>query len=192
MVIAAIAVFYLALTSKTNDLNGGWSVDPVHLQFGFTRLLFPFFAGLLLVRVQKPTKINNAFFWSSLLLLVVFAIPRIQLSGFALGNGLFEAVAVVFIFPAIVYIGANGVVTRKLPARLCRFLGVFSYPLYITHYPLVYIFNAWVIDHQIQIAKGWPVALFCLLFALAIAYASLKIYDEPLRRRLTAWQKGRK
>ncbi|MFZ4455652.1 MAG: acyltransferase family protein [Bacteroidales bacterium] len=190
--IAAIAVFYLALTSKTNDLNGGWSLDPVHLQFGFTRLIFPFFAGLLLVRIQKPTKINNAFFWSSLLLLIIFAFPRIQLAGFGLANGLFEAVAVVFIFPAIVYIGANGVVKRALPAKICRFLGVISYPLYITHYPLVYVFNVWVIDHQISIGKGWPVALLCFSVALLIAYLSLKIYDEPLRKRLTAWQKGRK
>lgn len=37
------------------------SLEPAQLRIGFTRLLYPFFAGLLLSRVVKPGRIKHAF-----------------------------------------------------------------------------------------------------------------------------------
>ena len=74
---------------------------------------------------------------------------------------------------------------RSAPAqRLCRFLGAISYPIYITHYPLIYTYTAWVAAHKVPLRDGWPVAALVFLAAVALAYACLKWYDEPVREWL--------
>lgn len=55
-------------------------------------------------------------------------------------NGLYEAFCIICIFPVIVSMGAGGRITGKRSAAVCKFLGDISYPVYITHYPLVYIY----------------------------------------------------
>lgn len=54
--IAAIILLQFALTSPTGDLVGGWALNEEQLRIGFTRLLFPFLAGLLLSRIIKIKK----------------------------------------------------------------------------------------------------------------------------------------
>ena len=54
-----------------------------------------------------------------------------------------------------------------------------------THYPLIYTYTAWVASHKVPLRDGWPVAALVFLAAVAIAYACLKWYDEPVR----AWLK---
>jgi ABC-type uncharacterized transport system permease subunit len=56
--IAGAALIHLAVTSPQGDVIGGWSIDPQQLRIGFTRLLYPFFAGLLLSRIAKPGRIK--------------------------------------------------------------------------------------------------------------------------------------
>jgi peptidoglycan/LPS O-acetylase OafA/YrhL len=70
-------------------------------------------------------------------------------------------------------------------ARLCKFLGDISYPLYITHYPLIYWYTAWVEDNKMTLSpKPLLVGLGLVVAAILIAYASLKWYDEPVREWL--------
>ena len=61
------------------------------------------------------------------------------------------------LFPLIVWTGASGTVTGR-SARVCEFLGDISYPIYITHYPLVYTYTAWVRNHGLTLGEAWPVA----------------------------------
>ncbi|MEO8415233.1 MAG: hypothetical protein ABI472_16360 [Ginsengibacter sp.] len=60
-----------------------------------------------------------------------------------------------------------------------------SYPVYIIHYPFIYIFTAWVIDNHKTIAEAWPVGLLLLVCAVTLAYMILKLYDIPVRKWLT-------
>lgn len=184
VVISGIALIHLAVTSPAGDIIGGWSIDATQLRIGFTRLMFPFFAGLLLCRVIKVTNVKNAFFWSALLLLVILATPRVGGSEHLWMNGLYDSLSIIIIFPLIIYIGASGVVQGKLATRICKFFGDISYPIYITHYPLIYIYTGWVADHKVSIKDGAPIAIVTLLAAIAIAYACLKLYDEPVRKWL--------
>lgn len=142
--IAGAALIHLAVTSPHGDLIGGWSLEPAQLRIGFTRLLYPFFAGLLLSRIAKPGRIKHAFLWCSLLVIVALSIPRIGSSEQVWMNGIYDSLVVVFVFPLIVYIGASGVITHKYASKVNSFLGDISYPLYIVHYPFVYMFMAWV------------------------------------------------
>ena len=43
----------------------------------------------------------------------------------------------------------------------------------------------WVCNNNATITEGIPYMILVLVGAIALAYASLKLYDEPIRRRLT-------
>jgi peptidoglycan/LPS O-acetylase OafA/YrhL len=185
--IAACALIHWGVTGGQGDMIGGWSIEPAQLRIGFTRLMYPFFAGLLLSRTAKLTFIKNAFLWCSLLIIIVLSIPRIGGGTHLWMNGLYEALVIIFIFPLIVYIGASGDVKGKYANRLCQFLGDISYPIYITHYPLIYIYTAWLKNNNVSLENGWPYGLLVLISAIIIAYACLKFYDEPIR----SWLKNK-
>ncbi|HEY8929264.1 MAG TPA: acyltransferase [Mucilaginibacter sp.] len=180
---ACLLVNYL-VTGPQGDLIGGWSVDKTQLNIGFTRLLYPFFAGVLLCRMGKLIHIKNAFAVCSLLLIVIFSIPRIGGVEHLWQNGLYEAVSIIFLFPLVVSIGAGGQITGKRAAKVCKFLGDISYPLYITHYPLIYWHVAWVTNNKIPMTEGILVGMVLVIVSIGIAYASLKLYDEPVREWL--------
>jgi peptidoglycan/LPS O-acetylase OafA/YrhL len=185
VILAGVALVHYAVTSDSGDMTGGWSLNSLQLRIGFTRLMYPFFAGLLLSRTMKLTQVSNSFFWCSLLLVVVFSIPRIGGQAHLWMNGLYESLTIIVVFPLIVYLGASGEVTGKLASRVCKFFGDISYPIYITHYPLIYIYTGWVSDHRsVSFGKAFPYALATLVGAVVIAYASLKLYDEPVRQWL--------
>lgn len=191
--LAGAALIHLAVTSPHGDVIGGWALDPTQLRIGFTRLLYPFFAGLLLSRVTKPTQVKNAFLWCSLLLLITLAIPRIGNADHLWMNGLYDALSIILIFPVIVYLGASGDIKSKAGLRISKFLGDISYPLYITHYPLIYCFTAWAFNNRELIATGSPevmtkvilLAITVVVSSIAIAYACVRWYDVPVRKWLT-------
>lgn len=180
--LAAALLLHFAVTNPNGDVTGGWTLNAEHIRIGITRTLFPFFAGLLLSRVSRPTRIKNAFLWCSLLFVVVLLMPRIGGAEHLWMNGLYEAFCVIIVFPLIVYIGASGVVHNQTEYKICKFLGDLSYPLYITHYVLVYFYVAWVSNHSgITLRQAWPNALLTFSGTIVLAYASLKLYDEPVR-----------
>ena len=88
----------------------------------------------------------------------------------------------IIVFPLIVYLCASGVVRGQTEDRICKFLGDLSYPLYMTHYVLVYFSMAWVSNHSgITLQQAWPKALLTFSGAIVLAYASSKLFDEPVR-----------
>ena len=181
VIFSGIAMIHLAVTGPSGDLIGGWSLEPVQLRIGFTRVMYPFFAGLLLFRVGKLTQIKNAFFWCSLMIVISLSIPRLGGAEHLWENGLYDSLSIIFIFPLIVYIGASGEIVNARVARFCKFLGDISYPIYITHYPLIYLYTAWVYDHKPSISQALPWAILVFISSIGIAYACLKFYDEPVR-----------
>ena len=185
--LAGCALIHLAVTSPNGDVIGGWSIEPTQLRIGFTRLMYPFFAGLLLFRVGKLIHVKNAFFWCSLLIVAILSIPRIGGSEHLWMNGLYDSLTIIIAFPLIVFLGASGEIKGKFATRLCNFLGDISYPIYITHYPILYIYTGWVRDGKIPFQEALPVSLLVLVSCIVLAYVCLKWYDVPVR----AWLKGR-
>lgn len=182
--ISAAALTHYLVTTPRGDITGGWSVNAMELKVGFLRLVFPFLAGMLLQRMHQRIHVKNAFLWCSLLLLVVLFLPRFGTPHTLWINGLYEALVIIFVFPIIVAMGAGEQTNGKTATWMSRFLGAVSYPVYITHYSLIYIYTAWVYDGKLTPKQGveWGAALFVTAFA--IAYACLKLYDEPVRRWL--------
>ncbi|UYQ94966.1 acyltransferase [Chitinophaga horti] len=185
VLIAAAVLFHFVLTNPNGDVTGGWTLNWEHMRAGMTRVMYPFFAGLLLSRVAKPTYIKNAFLWATLLIIAVLFMPRIGGAEHLWLNGLYEAICITVVFPAIVYIGASGVLHQPRERQACKFLGDISYPLYMVHYPLVYFYVAWVSNNKgVTIAEAWPYALATLVGSIILAYVSLKWFDEPVRKWL--------
>jgi peptidoglycan/LPS O-acetylase OafA/YrhL len=183
VLISAIALAHLAISN--GDVSGGWTLNIEQVRIGFTRTMYPFFAGLLLARVIKPTRIKNAFLWCSILIAMVLYMPRIGGAGHLWMNGVYESFCIIVVFPLIVYLGASAVVSTITENRICKFLGDISYPLYLVHYPIVYFYVAWISNHKgITIVQAWPNALLVLIASIALAYVSLKWYDEPVRKWL--------
>lgn len=182
--LAGCALIHLATTSPNGDVIGGWSLGLAQGRIGITRLMYPFFAGLLLSRICTPGRIKHAFLWCSLIVIAVLSFPRVGGSEHLWMNGLYDSLSIIFIFPLVVFMGASGEVKGKFASKICKFFGDISYPIYIIHYPLIYIFTAWVVDNNIPIADAWPTGLLVLFTSIAIAYACLKFYDVPVRKWL--------
>ena len=182
VILAGAVLLHFAVTNANGDVTGGWTLNAEHMRVGITRTIFPFFAGLLLSRVAKPFYLKNAFLWCSLLVAAVLFMPRIGGATHFWMNGLYEAFCIIIVFPLIVYIGAGGVVDNKTEKKICQFLGNFSYPLYMTHYVLLYFYVAWISNHKgITLREAWPYAMLTFSGAIVLAYISLKLYDEPVR-----------
>lgn len=164
---------------------GGWSIAPEQIYIGFTRLLFPFLCGLLISRVGKFIKVVDGFWWCSLLLTAAFAYPCLGGTG-SIVNGFYNAGCILVLFPIIVMMGAGSQIHGKKSAKICSFLGEISYPLYITHYPIMYMQMNWVWNNQdAPLFAHIVVNISTVALSLGLAYASLKLYDIPVRKWLT-------
>ncbi len=94
-----VALIHFLVTGPNGDVIGGWSLTPTQVHIGFLRLLFPFFGGLLLSRITKPTQINQAFLWCSLLVILSLSIPRIGDATTVWMNGIYESIVIIVVFP---------------------------------------------------------------------------------------------
>lgn len=181
-----LAWFALFDVAGYGMIGVGWTLDSVNFLGGSLRMLFPFTMGMLLSRHFRPMQIRGAFWICSVVLLLLFCVPYIESNGPISLNGLFEAVCILFIFPILVWIGASGKTTDKRSTQICKFLGDISFPLYAVHYPLMYLFYAWLIDNKLYtFGEVWPTALIVYIGSIMLAYLCLKCYDEPVRRWLT-------
>lgn len=167
---------------------GGWALTPDQLQIGFTRLLYPFFCGLLLSRMRWLIKVKGGFWWCSLLIIMVLGMPWMGMgtTGDARWtNGLYEAACILVVFPLIVSIGAGSSVVGGKSAAINKFLGEISYPIYIIHYPLVYMQMSWARSHaDAPLSQHIFVAVCILTLSIFVAYGAYKLYDMPMREWL--------
>lgn len=183
---AGIGLAIFAIRGPYGDICVGYSLTGDNVLGGTLRLLFSFSAGLLMSRVFKPAKkINGAFWIGGLAIVVLSAIPRIGGTEHYWMNGLYDTLCFAVAFPLIVYIGASGEIKGKFANKLCKFLGDISYPLYMVHYPFIYLYYAWVKNENLTFVQSLPGAVALFIGSIILAYLSLKLYDEPVRRFLT-------
>lgn len=197
-------VFGLFPDGPQYTVIGGWSLTTQQMYIGFTRLLYPFLCGLLISRILpshmtdanpsgSPIHLRGGFWWCSLAIIVIFSVPCIG-GKTGVPDGLYQAVSILILFPIIVLAGAGSVTTGKKSTAVCKWLGDISYPIYITHYPIMYMQMSWVEDHQD--APLWMhimVNLGVVVISILLAYGLLKAYDEPVREWLkNHWLKRKK
>lgn len=187
--VVSLGIGYTAFAvfdaSGYGNMGVGWTLDSINFLGGMLRMLFPFSMGLLLSRNFKPFKVKGSFWLASSILIIIFAIPYIPSDGNICYNGILEAVCVTLIFPILVRLGASGSTADHKSTAICNFLGRISYPLYMIHYPLMYLFYAWLIENKAPTFTGtWQAALGVYVTCIILALLCMKLYDEPVREYL--------
>jgi len=163
--------------------HGGLNVgfDFTDLYLGGIRVVFPFVAGVLLQRVvinrfgrSMTTKLAHAALFP---LILVLAGPHF-------GGGIYDAVAVIICFPAILCLATLAPAAALLD-RTWSALGALSYPLYVLHFPMVVVASTLAHQHHLQGAMLYTAAIGTFAAAVAVSIVAYNIYDVPFRRALT-------
>jgi peptidoglycan/LPS O-acetylase OafA/YrhL len=182
IILAVFAAVALLLTGlHFGDLIGGWDwetfwVAPV-------RLAYPLLAGLWLSRSGFRRGLRGGYIWLSLVLILMFAVPS-----FGKLDGLYEPLCVIVGVPLILYFGAGAKALGGVLGSVCRFTGRMSYPVYIIHYPFLYIFVHWKDRTQPPQMAVWAAAAGTYAVVILLAWVLLTYYDEPVRRWLSRWR----
>ena len=188
-VVVAVTGAGLA-TAAFTDLSGaynvgfGWSLAGWGALGGFLRLAFSFSAGLLLSRVLKPRRVRGAFWIAAVVIVAVMVCPYVGGDEPSMLNALYDAGCTLVVFPAVVALGACGVTTDRTSGAICEFLGRISYPVYIIHYPVMYLFYNWVWSTGKSFGEVWPVCCCLFVVIIGMAWVAMRFYDEPVRRWL--------
>ena len=181
----ALAAFAVFNVSTYGNIGVGWTLDGVNFLGGSLRMLFPFSLGMLMSRNFKPMKVRGAFWICTVALIALFAVPYLEGMEPLCMNGVYEAFCVIVAFPIILWIGASGTTTDVQSTKICKFLGDISYPVYVIHYPLMYLFYVWLIENKLYtLGETWHVAVCVFVLSIVLAYLCLKLYDEPIRKYL--------
>jgi peptidoglycan/LPS O-acetylase OafA/YrhL len=176
IVVLVSGTALVVVASDRGDIATGWGYNTFWI--AVVRMMFPFFAGLLLFRTGKLIRIPIAFTICSLMLVVVFCLPHFTY------NGIYESAAIIVAFPMIVAAGAGGEIKGKFATKVCKFFGDISYPIYITHYPIIYIYSSWIWIKKPSPDQFLPITVGLFFLMILLAYLSLRLYDEPVRRWL--------
>ncbi|SEN85819.1 Peptidoglycan/LPS O-acetylase OafA/YrhL, contains acyltransferase and SGNH-hydrolase domains [Sphingomonas gellani] len=178
--VAGLLSAAMALTLGSYDT--GWGLT--NFWGAPVRLAYPFMTGLLLFRLQdRLPRWRIGFVPLSVALGLAFAAPLLPTVGGVKLNGLYQALCVLVLFPAIIVVGRHSS-GGPLVRRLCRTAGALSYPLYMTHYPFVYVYMNWI---AIGGATAWStmwVAAALIVFTVVFAFLAYRLWDLPLRRAL--------
>lgn len=173
--LAAIALVYEAIQSK--HLSVGWGGD--NIRGGGIRVAFSFLAGMMIYRSGWIIKSNLGFVSLSLLLLPAFLFPFNESFSW-----IADPLVVIFYFPFLIMLGA-GAMTKKSTQALCRFSGKISYPLYMVHYPFIWIFFSYIEKYKPAMGTTVRIIIIGTALLLAFAYLVLKYIDEPIRKWLS-------
>lgn len=161
----------VAMAVRFHGVDGG--PNSATFVWGACRVLFPFACGVLLHRL--PIFTNRFAAPLAAVLAGLLLAPAIGMVG--------ELISVLLVFPAVVMSGAGAKVGPRL-GGVALWLGRLSYPLYVLHHPIIRLtYNAL---QRFHIASPQLVAAACVLISIAVAWAAMELYDEPVRRWLRA------
>ncbi|WP_134090167.1 acyltransferase [Olivibacter sp. XZL3] len=180
----ALAALWLGWVSfQAGTLIGGW--DGKSAWDGAARIAYSFLAGLLVYRSAWVIKNKLSFLGLSILLLLAFLMPYFE------WNWLVEALIIIFYFPLLIVLGIGTRLSEGI-RKCCVFLGKISYPLYMTHIPMIWIFGNYYSTHQVTRSELILIMLSGTVFSLGLAYLAMIFYDLPIRnyfnaKRWRAW-----
>jgi len=193
IIVAASGVMLGAHVLQGGYLGEGWSFAGNGFLWGMLRMLFPYSLGMLLCRLFLKRRTGKPFdrkyflplfVVCSIAMAVLLSMPFIGDPRHPWMNGLYIFLLITFVFPAIVWTGACAGTGQS---KLCSFIGELSYPLYIVHYPLMYMFYRYhgFPNVTCTMSDVWPMAAVTFFGSIILAVIFLYAYDKPVRHRLS-------
>jgi peptidoglycan/LPS O-acetylase OafA/YrhL len=171
--LAALGLCFVA-HEKTN-IMGGWS-GPTFWE-GSARIAWSFLAGLLIYRSGWIIKNKLGFITLSILLFLTFIMP------FSKWNWLTEPAVVLAGYPLLISLGA-GATTTATVKKIGGLFGSISYPLYMTHYAVIWIWGSYYTKHKPGTSQLFLIITPAIIALLGLAYITMKEYDIPVRKWL--------
>jgi len=171
--LSAVAICFVCY--RSGNLMGGWS-GPTFWD-GSARISYSFLAGLLIYRSNWIIKNKLGFIGVAILLFLAFIMP------FSKWNWLSEPLVVLFYFPLLIALGAGAMLKPGLK-KLCMFLGNISYPLYMTHYAVLWMFGNYYGSHKPGTMQLAFIIIAALILLIGAAYLIMIAYDFPVRKYL--------
>ncbi len=141
---------------------------------GAARVSFSFLAGLLVYRSKWIIRTKLGFSALSVLLLLAFLMPYAQ------GGWIRQAAVIIVYFPLLVALGAGATLSPR-SEKVCKFAGNISYPLYMTHYAVIWSFDNYYKSHKPDTAHLALVVSSGVLIMVGFAYLVMVFYDTPVR-----------
>ncbi len=186
---ALLGVVFIYMTTKAGYLGMGWTMADNGLLGGFVRMMFPYTMGMFMARLFRPIPhVKGALWMCGAVFIAVALVPTLGDMQTPWLNGLFDAMCVIVIFPALVWIGASDLEPGKRTMTVSRIIGDLSYPLYAIHYPFMYLFYNYIGFNGSESVKTitdvWPMAIALGVGCIVLAWLCLKFYDLPVRRWL--------
>jgi len=179
-ILSAVAIGFVSY--RSGNLLGGWS-GPTFWD-GCARVSYSFLAGLLIYRSNWIIKNKLGFLVLALLLLLAFMMP------FSKWNWLSEPLVILFYFPLLIALGA-GVTLTEGTKKICTFSGNISYPMYMTHYAVLWMFGNYYTGHKLAPAQLALITIAGIILLTGAAYVTMVVYDMPVRRYLSDKLNGR-
>ncbi len=187
VLVAAGCLVWMTWHVNTVDQGSDWTT-PLG---GPTRMGFSFTMGLWLYRIRdKFPKIKMGWLLLSLVLVVAFALPRVP-DKIAHGNGLYEAACVILLFPIVILCGAHSSI-GKLEMAACKIAGRLSYPIYILHFPFLFVYMNFVTFRKPSMDTAHIAGTIAFVIVAVVSWLALTLYDEPIRRMLKPLTRGKK
>ena len=177
VVVGAVVLFYESY--RSTNLSVGWSGD--NFWGGGVRAFFSFTAGVLVYRSGYIIRSKAGFLATGALLMISFLVPYSNAY-----NWVTEPLIVIFYFPLLLALGA-GTVAGPRAHKISALFGEISYPLYMIHYPFIWIFMSYVETQKPTLSNMMAITAVGTLLLIALSYAVLVYVDAPIRR----WLKNR-
>lgn len=173
-IVAAVLLCYEAL--KAGYLGVGWGGDT--FGGGAIRIFYSFLAGILVYRSNWIIKSRLGFLPIGLFLLIAFLVP------FSIkANHITDPLIVIFYFPFLVALGAGAGLYPRF-AKICMFSGDISYPLYVIHYPFLWMFLSYLEAQKPSMGQMIIMIPIGVLLLTGLAYVIMIYLDIPVRNYL--------
>ncbi|GGZ13873.1 acyltransferase [Echinicola pacifica] len=155
------------------NLSAGWGGH--NYWGGGARIFFSFLAGMLVFRLGWIIKSPLGFKALGVLLLTALMFPFAESI-----NWIVEPIIIIFYFPLLVALGAGAQMAAS-DKKLCVFSGEISYPLYMVHYPFIWLFFSYLEKYSPAFQEQVLIMCVGTPLLVGLAYLVMRYLDIPIR-----------
>ena len=179
IMLGALGVLASDIAYGAVSAGGYWN----NIGGGFARVGFSFLAGVLIHQFWRRGK-----GWPRMPGLLVIA-GLLGVLAAPLPRQLFDPVAVLVLMPALVFLGSCCASANGMLDWVQRQLGAASYAVYALHFPVIVIVDRLLIPRLAIAHPSLVTSPLTLVIVVGAALLIDKLYDQPVRRWLTAFRR---